>query len=42
MYDQDTGVAAIAVKDKVTEETYIAFAGTNAGADGLGIRMLMF
>lgn len=34
MYDQDTGVAAIAVKDKVTEETYIAFAGTNAGADG--------
>ncbi|KXT85058.1 hypothetical protein STRDD11_00567 [Streptococcus sp. DD11] len=34
MYDRDTGVAAIAVYDKLTEETYIAYAGTNAKADG--------
>ena len=34
MYDRDTGVAAIAVYDKLTEETYIAYAGTNFNADG--------
>lgn len=35
MYDRKTGVAAIAVEDHQTEETYIAFAGTNTDADGL-------
>ena len=34
MYDKDSGVAAIAVYDKVTEETYISYAGTNMDADG--------
>ncbi|MBZ2086960.1 hypothetical protein K1I53_04240 [Streptococcus oralis] len=34
MYDPDSGVAAIAVKDTMTEETYIAYAGTNMKADG--------
>lgn len=34
MYDKDSGVAAIAVKDKLTEETYISYAGTNYKADG--------
>ena len=34
MYDPDSGVAAIAVYDKLTKETYIAYAGTNMGADG--------
>lgn len=34
MYDKDSGVAAIAVKDTMTGETYIAYAGTNMGADG--------
>lgn len=29
MYDKETGIAAIAVKDKNTGETYIAYAGTN-------------
>lgn len=33
-YDERLGVAAIAVADDVTGETYIAYAGTNAGADG--------
>lgn len=33
-YDERLGVAAIAVSDDVTGETYIAYAGTNAGADG--------
>ncbi|CYV88895.1 SA1320 family protein [Streptococcus suis] len=33
-YDPSTGVAAIAVYDSVTGETYIAYAGTNMGADG--------
>ena len=32
-YDSETGVAAIAVKDQVTDETYLAFAGTNYEAD---------
>ena len=32
-YDSETGVAAIAVKDHVTDETYLAFAGTNYEAD---------
>ena len=34
MYDKDSGVAAIAVYDKFTEETYISYAGTNYKADG--------
>lgn len=34
MYDKDSGVAAIAVEDTKTGETYIAYAGTNMGADG--------
>lgn len=34
MYDPDSGVAAIAVYDKLTKETYIAYAGTNMDADG--------
>jgi hypothetical protein len=34
MYDPDSGVAAIAVYDKVTKETYISYAGTNMDADG--------
>ncbi|HGD3809016.1 TPA: hypothetical protein ACIOJB_000139 [Streptococcus agalactiae] len=34
MYDKETGIAAIAVKDKNTGETYIAYAGTNKDADG--------
>ena len=34
MYDPDSGVAAIAVKDTMTGETYIAYAGTNMSADG--------
>ncbi|WP_230082187.1 SA1320 family protein [Streptococcus uberis] len=34
-YDPDTGVAAIAVKDSQTGETYISYAGTNLDADGL-------
>ena len=34
MYDKDSGVAAIAVKDTMTGETYIAYAGTNMDADG--------
>ena len=34
MYDPDSGVAAIAVKDTKTGETYIAYAGTNMDADG--------
>lgn len=34
MYDRESGVAAIAVYDSETEETYIAYAGTNAKADG--------
>lgn len=34
MYDKDSGVAAIAVKDTLTEETYISYAGTNYKADG--------
>ncbi|HHT7814935.1 TPA: hypothetical protein ACT2IF_002336, partial [Streptococcus suis] len=33
-YDSTTGVAAIAVYDSVTGETYIAYAGTNMDADG--------
>ncbi|HHT7814783.1 TPA: hypothetical protein ACT2IF_002177, partial [Streptococcus suis] len=33
-YDPSTGVAAIAVYDSVTGETYIAYAGTNMDADG--------
>ncbi|MBW1571047.1 hypothetical protein H7F43_14055, partial [Streptococcus sp. SPC0] len=35
MYDKETGIAAIAVKDKNTGETYIAYAGTNKDADVL-------
>ncbi len=34
MYDPDSGVAAIAVKDTMTGETYISYAGTNMKADG--------
>lgn len=34
MYDKDSGVAAIAVYDKYTDETYISYAGTNYKADG--------
>ena len=34
MYDSDSGVAAIAVYDDLTKETYIAYAGTNMEADG--------
>lgn len=34
MYDPDSGVAAIAVYDKLTKETYISYAGTNMDADG--------
>jgi len=34
MYDPDSGVAAIAVKDTMTGETYISYAGTNMDADG--------
>ena len=34
MYDPDSGVAAIAVYDDLTKETYIAYAGTNMDADG--------
>ena len=34
MYDPDSGVAAIAVYDELTKETYIAYAGTNMDADG--------
>ncbi|HEL9645006.1 TPA: hypothetical protein U0K67_001225 [Streptococcus suis] len=34
-YDPSTGVAAIAVYDSQTDETYIAYAGTNFEADGL-------
>ncbi|KXT83686.1 hypothetical protein STRDD11_01355 [Streptococcus sp. DD11] len=34
MYDEKTGVAAIAVYDDDTKETYIAYAGTNYDADG--------
>ncbi len=34
-YDSDTGIAAIAVEDSQTGETYIAYAGTNVGADGI-------
>lgn len=34
MYDKDSGVAAIAVKDTMTGETYISYAGTNYNADG--------
>ena len=34
MYDPNSGVAAIAVYDKLTKETYISYAGTNMGADG--------
>ena len=34
MYDSDSGVAAIAVKDTMTGETYISYAGTNMEADG--------
>ena len=34
MYDRGSGVAAIAVYDKLTKETYIAYAGTNMDADG--------
>ena len=34
MYDSNSGVAAIAVKDTMTGETYIAYAGTNYKADG--------
>lgn len=34
MYDRGSGVAAIAVYDKLTKETYISYAGTNMGADG--------
>ena len=34
MYDKDSGVAAIAVKDTKTGETYISYAGTNMDADG--------
>lgn len=34
MYDRGSGVAAIAVYDDLTKETYISYAGTNMGADG--------
>ena len=34
MYDPDSGVAAIAVKDTMTGETYISYVGTNVEADG--------
>ena len=34
MYDEGSGVAAIAVQDKLTGETYISYAGTNYNADG--------
>jgi len=34
MYDERSGVAAIAVQDKLTGETYISYAGTNYNADG--------
>lgn len=34
MYDKDSGVAAIAVEDTLTGETYISYAGTNYKADG--------
>lgn len=34
MYDPDSGVAAIAVYDELTKETYISYAGTNMEADG--------
>lgn len=34
MYDKDSGVAAIAVYDELTKETYISYAGTNMDADG--------
>lgn len=34
MYDKDSGVAAIAVYDDLTKETYISYAGTNMEADG--------
>ena len=34
MYDSDSGVAAIAVYDDLTKETYISYAGTNMEADG--------
>ena len=33
MYDSESGVAAIAVYDDMTKETYIAYAGTNMEAD---------
>ena len=33
MYDRGSGVAAIAVEDTMTGETYIAYAGTNMEAD---------
>ncbi|WP_241964657.1 SA1320 family protein [Streptococcus chenjunshii] len=35
MYDEETGVAALAVEDSQTGETYIAYAGTNMKADGM-------
>ncbi|MBY5021304.1 hypothetical protein NF419_04860 [Streptococcus suis] len=34
IYDPATGIAAIAVYDSQTGETYIAYAGTNFDADG--------
>ena len=34
MYDEKSGVAAIAVEDKLTGETYISYAGTDYEADG--------
>ena len=34
MYDPNSGVAAIAVEDTMTGETYITYAGTNMDADG--------
>ena len=34
MYDEKSGVAAIAVEDTLTGETYIAYAGTDYEADG--------
>lgn len=35
MYDEKTGVAALAVKDQLTGETYLSYAGTNMKADGV-------
>lgn len=35
MYDPTTGVAAVAVTDKQTGETYLTYAGTNYDADGM-------